>query len=64
MIKKELVQKNFNKSSKSYNEFAFVQKYMATELINFVPEKFSNKRILEIGSGTGILTEKLLQKLL
>lgn len=62
MIKKELVQKNFNKSSNSYDSFAHVQKHMAKKLINFVPKSESVKKILEIGSGTGIFTDELIEK--
>ncbi len=61
MIKKDLVQKNFSKGSETYEEFAKVQKYMAKELINFGPLE-ENIKILEIGSGTGILTRELLRK--
>lgn len=62
MIKKELVQKNFNKSSNSYDSFAHVQKHMAKKLINFVPKNDNIIKILEIGSGTGIFTEELIKK--
>lgn len=61
MIKKDLVQKNFSRGSETYEEFAKVQKYMAKELINFGPLE-GNVKILEIGSGTGILTRELLKK--
>ena len=33
MIKKELVKKNFSKSTNSYDSFANVQKHMAKELM-------------------------------
>ena len=59
MIKKDLVRKNFGKSSESYNEFAKVQKHMAKELIKFLPRSFDNIKILEIGCGTGILTREI-----
>ena len=61
MIKKDLVQKNFSRGSETYEEFAKVQKYMANELISFGPLE-ENINILEIGSGTGILTRELLKK--
>lgn len=60
MIKKDLVKKNFGKSSTSYNEFAKVQKHMAVELIKFAPQNFDNIKILEIGCGTGILSKEIL----
>jgi len=59
VIKKDLVRKNFGKSSESYNEFAKVQKHMAKELMKFLPRSFDNIKILEIGCGTGILTREI-----
>lgn len=62
MIKKDLVRKNFSKSSHNYDNYAIVQKHMANELMENFAENFSELKILEIGSGTGILTEKLIKK--
>lgn len=65
MIQKKIVIKNFNKSSNTYDKFAKVQRHMAEVLIDYLDiDKKNNKKleILEIGAGTGILTEKLLNK--
>lgn len=62
MIKKDLVRKNFSRGSDTYEDFAVVQKHMAKNLINFIPNDFDGIKILEIGSGTGILTRELLRK--
>lgn len=62
MIKKDLVRKNFSKGSETYEGFAIVQKHMANQLLSFLPVETRNLRILEIGSGTGILTRNLLNK--
>lgn len=59
MILKDLVEKNFSKSVKTYDKYAIVQKHMANELYNYLPQK-PYKNILEIGSGTGLLTKYLM----
>ena len=61
MLDKELIKKKFIKSLLTYNSNAFVQKIMADELIELLNDK-KYKNILEIGSYTGILTEKLVIK--
>ncbi len=61
MLDKEFVKKKFIKSLLTYNSNAFVQKIMADELIELLNNK-KYKNILEIGSYTGILTEKLVLK--
>lgn len=61
MLDKELIKKKFIKSLLTYNSNAFVQKIMADELIELLNNK-KYKNILEIGSYTGILTEKLVLK--
>ena len=61
MLDKELIKKKFIKSLLTYNSNAFVQKIMADELIELLNDK-KYKNILEIGSYTGILTEKLVLK--
>lgn len=62
MIKKELVKKNFSKSAKSYDNFAKVQKHMAKELMKNLTGNLTEIKILEIGSGTGILTDYIISK--
>lgn len=62
MIKKELVKKNFSKSTNSYDNFANVQKHMAKELMKNLNDNLNEIKILEIGSGTGILTNYLISK--
>ena len=61
MLDKELIKKRFKKSIKTYNSNASVQKIAAEELLLLLGEK-KFKNILEIGSYTGILTEKLVEK--
>lgn len=60
MILKDLVEKNFSKSVKTYDKYAKVQKHMANELLGYLPQK-TYGNILEIGSGTGILTKSLVE---
>ncbi|MDD3150624.1 MAG: malonyl-ACP O-methyltransferase BioC [Candidatus Gastranaerophilales bacterium] len=66
MIDKELVKKRFKKSLSTYDENAFVQEKMASNLLwhlnNSCGKNFS--KILEIGCGTGILTNKVKSSLL
>lgn len=55
-MNKELIRKRFTKNLKTYNENANIQKQMAEKLISYLPSKYYDK-ILEIGCGTGILTD-------
>ncbi len=55
------IKNNFNKNSINYDQHAGIQKITAEDLISFLPGK-SYSDILELGSGTGILTEKLIRK--
>ena len=61
MLNKELIKRRFKRSLKTYDKNAFVQKIMADELVFLLGEK-KFKNILEIGSYTGILTERLIEK--
>lgn len=61
MMDKGLIQSRFSKNLASYNEHAKIQKKMAERLISFITGKFDN--ILEIGCGTGFLTEFTNKKL-
>jgi len=62
-INKEQVQKNFSQNAITYDQYAVVQKEMARELllkIRSTGRYFRN--ILEIGCGTGFLTELLVRE--
>lgn len=68
MIDKSIVRKRFNRHASEYDRYAMVQKEMADKLVEQLAEQLtrpdrlpvdSPSRILEIGSGTGYLTEKL-----
>jgi len=60
---KSLIKKRFHKSINSYNANAIVQVHMAKELIRllceFAGDAFSN--VLELGCGTGLVTQELLK---
>lgn len=56
MINKTLIHDRFAKKLESYNENAKIQKRMAEILLSYVENK-SPKKILEIGCGTGFLSE-------
>lgn len=62
MIDKTLVKKRFEKSLKTYNENAVVQKIMAQKLVSMLPQKNYNS-IFEIGCATGLLTEQIVKNL-
>jgi malonyl-CoA O-methyltransferase len=62
MTNKSLVKKRFQKSFKTYNENAIIQKKMSKKLINLLDRKSFNS-ILEIGSATGVLTEQIKKNL-
>lgn len=55
-MNKELIKKRFSRKLSSYNENARIQKQMAEKLISMLEEK-NKPDILEIGCGTGLMTE-------
>lgn len=58
---KDRIGDNFKKNEESYKESAIVQKKIADRLIKICKEeKVSSRKILEIGSGAGILTDKII----
>lgn len=62
MIDKAQVRKNFGRSAETYDRCAGVQKRMARELIGRIKATGKDFRnILEIGCGTGFLTELLIK---
>ncbi|MBD1372537.1 malonyl-ACP O-methyltransferase BioC [Hazenella sp. IB182357] len=62
MINKIHVAKQFNRAVPSYEEHAVVQKQMASDLINGLQqEQITPRKILEIGCGTGVMTEMLVR---
>ena len=61
-MNKELIQSRFAKNLNNYNENAKIQKCMAERLISFISSK-ENLQILEIGCGTGFLTQLVCKNL-
>jgi len=63
-IDKDLVKDKFLSSIETYDSNAVVQKEMAIKLLDFVIEHCGNKfnHVLEIGSGTGLLTQEIVDK--
>lgn len=57
-MNKDLIQTRFSKSLSTYNENAKIQKKMAEKLATLL-NKTHYKKVLEIGCGTGFLTELL-----
>ncbi len=62
MTNKTLLAKRFAKSLETYNDNAKVQRIMANKLLTYLDCSKYNK-ILEIGCGTGLLTELCVNKL-
>ena len=56
-MNKELIKQRFCRKLGSYNENARIQKQMAENLIKILQDKSVYSSILEIGCGTGLLTE-------
>lgn len=54
-LDKETIANNFYKSRSVYEENALVQRKMAQKLVSFLDTSY--ERVLEIGCGTGLLTE-------
>ncbi len=63
MINKALIHDRFAKKLESYNENAKIQKRMAEILLSYVENK-SPQKILEIGCGTGFLSELVSKNLI
>lgn len=61
-MNKELIQARFSKTLSSYNENAKIQKKMAETLLTLLSRN-NYKNILEIGCGTGFLTELVNKKI-
>ncbi|MFJ7929750.1 malonyl-ACP O-methyltransferase BioC [Peribacillus sp. NPDC096448] len=63
MIDKRLLSKRFSEHAKTYDAYANVQKNMAKQLVDLLPQKNTNHKIniLEIGCGTGYLTRLLVK---
>jgi malonyl-CoA O-methyltransferase len=59
---KEQARNNFSKAAPVYTGNASVQEEAAGILISMMPEEKANS-VLDIGSGTGFLTEKVVEKL-
>ncbi|MCM1009586.1 MAG: malonyl-ACP O-methyltransferase BioC [Fusobacterium sp.] len=64
-VNPKLLKQKFEKSMPKYNENAFVQREMAEQLVRLLiqtsDKNFSH--ILELGSGTGLLTELIVKEL-
>lgn len=60
-MNKDLIQKRFAKNLDTYNDNAKIQKKMAERLLSFLDRKDFND-ILEIGCGTGFLTQLVNEK--
>lgn len=64
MIDKILVRRHFDRSAREYDRYAEVQREMAEELVRRLRRCDRNgkvRRVLEIGCGTGFLTERLIR---
>ena len=62
MIDKSLVKKRFQKSLKTYDDNAFIQKQTAKKLIKLMADR-EYSSIFEIGCATGILTKEICENL-
>lgn len=58
---KDLIKKRFARSLKTYDKYAVVQKQMAKKLAEKVD--FNPEYVLELGCGTGLLTNELVNKI-
>lgn len=58
---KERVAGSFGKSAKTYDNYSEIQVHAAAQLVQMLPD-LTHPEILEIGCGTGALTESILAK--
>ncbi len=61
MDRKQRIENNFSKASKTYNSSTPIQKLSAETVAKILKSKPKGK-ILEIGAGTGYLSELLIEK--
>jgi len=63
--RKSLIAKRFNRRASEYSELAGLQYQVACKLADYLPQSFTSREqkplILELGCGTGFLTEHLLK---
>ena len=63
-MRKELIKRRFTKSLSTYHQKAMVQRRVAKRLgemaLDFLPMQM--EKVLEIGYGTGLLTEEILTR--
>jgi malonyl-CoA O-methyltransferase len=59
MIDKQLLRKRFSENARTYDQYAKVQKKMANQLMGSIPKSDEAIEILEIGCGSGYLTQLL-----
>ncbi|MDR1327211.1 MAG: methyltransferase domain-containing protein [Heliobacteriaceae bacterium] len=63
-VNPKIVKKQFEKSMDKYNENAVVQRLMAQKLVSALAKIRANSPVvLEIGAGTGVLTEELVKNI-
>ena len=62
-MNKELIKERFSRKLKSYNNNAKIQCQMAEKLFKMIDPVWSKNSILEIGCGTGLLTELAVKNL-
>jgi len=60
--RKKIIANNFGSTVSTYEAYAKVQNQVAKKLCDLIQIDSSPKNILEIGCGTGFLTEKILKK--
>ena len=62
-MNKNLIRQRFNRNLASYNDNAKIQKFMAEKLLSYLKFDYNIENILEIGCGTGLLTQKINNKI-
>lgn len=58
LLDKTKVASSFNKAVSTYDQFAFLQKLAGTKLLNLINTNLSPQNILDLGCGTGKITQK------
>lgn len=60
-MRKDLVRQSFNKAADNYDSASDFQQHTGQTLLSYITTSLNNLTVLDLGSGTGFITEKIRQ---